>query len=94
MTDDQLPSLSISQIKVGDVLVRDAGNNGFAPSTAARRVVVRKVTGQGPTHFMCKDEGQEDWHATTWYGTQLSAQGFGVIERGGRRIGRFLVKYW
>jgi len=88
---DGLPTLRFSQIKVGDVLIREKDHLGRQDS---KLYVVRKVTGWGGPILLHVAEGSPEAPARDRTGKELSSQNYSIIERDGVRIGTFCVRYW
>ena len=79
--------MKVSQIKVGDVLIRE---NDHLDRPDAKYTVIHKST-TGKVSFTLTGEGG---YTTHLYGDQLSLQNYSIIERDGVRIGTFCVRYW
>lgn len=80
-------TLTVAQIKPGDVLVRE--NDHLARPN--HKVTVTRVEVHG--------KGWREWHLTGYFRQterpqSLCAQGYRIVERNGQRIGTFFTKYW
>jgi len=91
---DGLPTLKFSQIKVGDVLIREKDHLSRGDS---KLYVKRKLTARddwhGPIMLYCTSSPESDI-TKSYTGKELSSQNYSIIERDGVRIGTFCVRYW
>jgi hypothetical protein len=84
-TSGQEKPLTPSQLKAGDVLIRE---NDHIDRPDHRVKLVKKHAG-APTRF---DVENSYYNPVT--AKSLCAQGYGIVERNGQRIGTFFTKYW
>lgn len=85
-----LPSMTVSQIKRGDVLIRENDSRGRPD---ARVTVLEKKT-DGRVRFKLDGGANYFYRVRFVWGSDLTSQRFTIIERAGQRIGRFFVAYW
>jgi hypothetical protein len=76
--------MTTAQIKVGDVLIREKDHR------ADSRVTVSEIRKQGTRMFKLDGHWSSNWQRAA----SLCAEGYGIVERNGERIGTFFVKYW
>lgn len=86
MPSTPIAKLTIAQVRIGDVLIRQADHLGRPDA----RYRVREIRKTGRRAFVL--EGY--WTAAPQYGSTLTAENLHTVERNGAIVGSFFVKYW
>jgi len=79
----KLKKLTTAQIKVGDVLIREHDHIGRPDD----KKTIQGIEKLDKRVFLLDNYRQMS-------GAELSAENYRIVERNGKRIGSFFVKYW